>query len=314
MKALLKIFHNLEVILLSHCNFCAAMKKTLAIATFSLLCIGFVIPHSTAFGQEVLTFEIENKPSPQPQTNPVRNSPSEPENLAPAIDQKKPVMGIEPLTWDYQGTNSPETWGNLSEEFALCTTGQNQSPIDLDPEASLMTEGVELNYATVVFEVVNNGHSVQVNYPKGSTANIGGETYDLLQFHFHTPSEHTVAGKASEMEVHLVHTNAAGDLAVISAMVEPGPESDDVSKIWRNIPEVGASKKSDLVINAANLLPKDLTHISYSGSLTTPPCSEDVTWLVMKEPITLSLEQIKTFQNLYPMNARPTQRTIQADE
>lgn len=289
------------------------MKKTLAIATSSLLYLGLAIPHSPAFGQEVLIFEIENQP---PQTSPARNpQPSEEsQNLAPAIDQKKPQAGTTPPNWDYKGTNNPETWGNLSEEFALCNTGQNQSPIDLDPAATMMTGDIELKYATVVFEVVNNGHSIQVNYPKGSYAKIGEDTYNLLQFHFHTPSEHTIAGKASAMEVHLVHANEAGDIAIISAMIEPGTESYDVSKVWRNIPEVGASKKSGLVINAANLLPQDLTHTTYSGSLTTPPCSENVTWLVMKEPITLSPEQIATFQSLYPMNARPTQRTTQPDE
>lgn len=292
------------------------MKKTLAIATSSLLYLGLAIPHSPAFGQEVLTFELENKPTSNTQTRPTSNpqSPAEVESLAPAVDQKKLQPGTTPPNWDYKGENNPANWGNLSEEFALCKTGRNQSPIDLDPTATTMTGDIELKYATVVFEVVNNGHSIQVNYPKGSYAKIGEDTYNLLQFHFHTPSEHTVAGKASAMEVHLVHTNEAGDLAVISSMIEPGTESYDVSKVWRNIPEVGASKKSGLVVNAANLLPKDLTHITYSGSLTTPPCSENVTWLVMNEPITLSSEQIETFQSLYPMNARPTQRTIQTDE
>ncbi|NJN73482.1 MAG: carbonic anhydrase family protein [Limnothrix sp. RL_2_0] len=230
------------------------------------------------------------------------------------MDQKKPPAETNPPNWDYKGINNPETWGDLSEKFALCKTGQNQSPIDLDLAETQTTRDIELKYATVVFEVENNGHSIQVNYPKGSYAQIGEDIYDLLQFHFHTPSEHTVAGKASTMEVHLVHANEAGDIAILSAMIEPGIESYDVSKVWRNIPEVGASKKSGLVVNAANLLPKDLSHTRYSGSLTTPPCSENVTWLVMNEPITLSSEQIETFQSLYPMNARPTQRTIQTDE
>lgn len=292
------------------------MKKTLAIATFSLLYLGLTIPHSPAFGQEVLTFELENKPTPNPQTRPTSNPepPEAVENLAPAIDQKKPQTITDSHIWDYEGTNNPAAWGNLSEEFALCKTGKNQSPINLDPTATPMTGDLKLRYATVVFEVVNNGHSIQVNYPKGSYAKIGEDIYNLLQFHFHTPSEHTVAGKASAMEVHLVHANEAGDFAVISAMIEPGAESYDVSKVWRNIPEVGASQKSGLVVNAANLLPEDLTYIRYSGSLTTPPCSENVTWFVMQEPITLSSEQIETFQSLYPMNARPIQRTSPSNE
>ncbi|MGB2924875.1 MAG: carbonic anhydrase family protein [Limnothrix sp.] len=214
------------------------------------------------------------------------------------------------INWGYSGTENPNYWGDLSEDYKTCKIGRNQSPIDLNLDTDLMNDGIKLNYATVVFEVENNGHSIQVNYPVGSTADINGDIYNLAQFHFHSPSEHTVAGNARTMEVHLVHNNDAGDLAIISAMIEPGTESYDASKIWRNIPAVGATQRSGLVVNAANFLPKkDMSYVSYSGSLTTPPCSENVTWIVMKEPITLSAEQIAAFQALYPMNARPVQRT-----
>jgi carbonic anhydrase len=210
--------------------------------------------------------------------------------------------------WDYSGEGAPENWGKLSEEYKLCEIGEMQSPINIDATEFDSEVSIDLNYAVTTFEVVNNGHSIQVNYPTGSTATIGEETYDLLQFHFHTPSEHAIDGEYAEMEVHLVHANEAGEIAVIGSMIEVGDESYDISKIWQNIPAMGESRRSGLVLNPENLIPKSMNHAIYLGSLTTPPCSENVNWIVMAEPITLSQEQIETFQSLYPMDARPIQR------
>ncbi len=210
--------------------------------------------------------------------------------------------------WDYSGDGAPENWGKLRDEYKLCEVGEMQSPIDLDTADFESQTPIELNYAVTTFEVVNTGHSIQVNYPAGSTAMIGEKTYGLQQFHFHTPSEHTINGQYAEMEIHLVHTNNEGEIAVISSMIEAGDESYDVSKIWKNIPALNESRRSGLVLNPMNFIAESMTHATYLGSLTTPPCSENVSWVVMAEPITLSQEQIETFQSLYPMDARPIQR------
>ena len=159
-------------------------------------------------------------------------------------------------------------------------------------------------------EVLNNGHTVQVNYAPGSTVSINGETYNLLQFHFHTPSEHLFAGKAAPMELHLVHQNAAKELAVVGIPIVVGKANPVIEQIWANIPAASETKQvAGVMMNATDLLPSSLAYQSYAGSLTTPPCSEAVKWNVMAEPIELSQEQIETFENLYQMNARPVQPT-----
>ena len=227
------------------------------------------------------------------------------EELEETIESEVAETEVETTpSWDYGEAGTTETWG---ADYKTCGTGSMQSPIDLGACEFNSDTTVTLDYATTTFEVVNNGHSLQINYPEGSTATIDDTTYNLVQFHFHTPSEHTVNGKSSAMEIHFVHSNEAGETAVVSAMIEAGEENYDISKIWRNIPAKGESRRSGLAIHPENLLPESMAYAIYSGSLTTPPCTEDVTWVVMEEPITLSSEQIEDFQALYPMNARSTQ-------
>jgi carbonic anhydrase len=212
--------------------------------------------------------------------------------------------------WGYQGETNPQAWGKITRDFATCDLGTAQSPIDLHGAVTARSSQITFNYRSSPLNVVNNGHSIQVNYAPGSTVNIDGEEYALLQFHFHTPSEHQIAGKAATMEAHLVHRNAAGKLAVVGVMMNAGTENRSIARVWQAIPPVGETKTLDnIAIDATNLLPANKSYYSYAGSLTTPPCSEGVKWTVMTEPITISPAQIRAFAKLYPIDARPLQPT-----
>ncbi len=227
-------------------------------------------------------------------------------NETPAVQQG----GDHEVHWGYEGEGAPEHWGDLKAEYEMCDAGMSQSPIDIDNTTGAELKSFKTNYKNTPLKIVNNGHTIQVNYEKPGTYTIDGKTFKLLQFHFHTPSEHTVDGKAYDMEVHLVHQNQDdGQLAVLGVLMNSGDEHETIGKIWEHLPsEVNEEKTvSGVSINAADLLPKDKSYYHYYGSLTTPPCSEGVNWTVLKEPIQVSKEQIQTFADLVGENARPVQ-------
>jgi carbonic anhydrase len=210
--------------------------------------------------------------------------------------------------WSYGGAANPTQWGKISPDFELCELGRDQSPININNAVLEIPVNLDFTYKPTSVSVVNNGHTIQVNNEPGSTIKINGEEYELIQFHFHTPSEHTFDGKASAMELHLVHSNPKKQLAVVGVMMEKGAANPLIDKIWQHIPEVGKNNAvKNFPINPANLLPKNKAYFSYSGSLTTPPCNEDVKWNVLTESIQVSEEQIAAFQSLYQVNARPVQ-------
>ena len=216
--------------------------------------------------------------------------------------------------WTYEGSEGPEFWGELSEEFAVCSTGDQQSPIDLDDADAVDADLAELefDYKSTPLSIVNNGHTIQVNYEPGSTLTLNGQTYELLQFHFHDPSEHTVEGNAYSMEAHLVHQNVeTGDFAVVGVLIDIGGEDNSTLKpVWDNFPmEAGPAVEVDgIEVNVAELLPENTRdNYRYYGSLTTPPCSESVNWIVMKEPVTVSFQQVEHFATAVGENARPVQ-------
>ncbi|WGV26601.1 carbonic anhydrase [Halotia branconii] len=212
--------------------------------------------------------------------------------------------------WSYGGAENPTRWGELDNNFALCESGKDQSPINIVDAVQGNPAQIVFNYKPTPLEIVNNGRTVQVNYAPGSSVTINGKQYALLQFHFHTPSEHTIEGNASAMELHLVHRNTAGELSVVGVMMNKGTANPVIDKIWQHIPSTQKTNTvSGQTINAADLLPKSKAYFSYSGSLTTPPCSESVKWNVLTEPITVSSEEIDTFEKLYQVNARPVQPT-----
>lgn len=211
--------------------------------------------------------------------------------------------------WEYVGKEGPERWGEITPEFEKCKTGKSQSPIDFVAGKPEKLKPIQFDYKAAPIAIVNNGHTIQVNVPKGSSITVGGKKYELLQFHFHSPSEHKMSGKSGDMEVHLVHKNAEGELAVVGIFMNAGKENSLVKVVWNNLPaEVGKEKSVEQVtLNPADFLPAKKTYLNYPGSLTTPPCSEGVNWMVMKESIEVSRSQVEKFISIFPMTARPVQ-------
>ena len=217
----------------------------------------------------------------------------------------------EPLAvhWGYEGAGGPAQWGRLKPEFSACAKGSRQSPIDIRGGIQVDLEPIRFDYKPTDFSVIDNGHTVQVNLAAGNVIEVLGRRFELLQFHFHRPSEERINGRQFDMVAHLVHKDMAGRLAVVAVLLERGSAQPLVQAIWNNLPlerhtEIAARGPLDL--NA--LLPADRRYYTYMGSLTTPPCSEGVLWMVMQQPVPIAAEQIGVFSKLYPMNARPLQQ------
>lgn len=210
--------------------------------------------------------------------------------------------------WSYEGDAGPSAWGALQPEFATCSTGTRQSPIDIADGIKVELDAVQFSYRPSNFRVIDNGHTVQVNVAVGNTIEVTGKRYELVQFHFHRPSEERINGKPFDMVVHLVHKSVEGKLAVIAVLLDRGSAQSVVQTVWNNLPlEKGDEVMAKGQIDLMALLPTDKRYYTYMGSLTTPPCSEGVLWMVMKTPVEISPEQLAIFSRLYPMNARPIQ-------
>lgn len=212
--------------------------------------------------------------------------------------------------WSYEGPGGPENWGRLSPGFSLCGKGTRQSPIDIRDGIRVDQEPIAFSYQPSFVRVIDNGHTIQVNYGSGSTLSVMGRNYELVQFHFHRPSEERVDGRAFDMVAHLVHKDAEGRLAVLAVLLERGKENAFIQSVWNNLPlekNIEFSSRSALDMN--DLLPTRRDYYAYMGSLTTPPCTEGVLWLVLKQPVQLSAEQIGVFSRFYSNNARPVQAT-----
>ncbi|MDD3475356.1 MAG: carbonic anhydrase family protein [Sulfurimonas sp.] len=215
--------------------------------------------------------------------------------------------------WGYTGHEAPQNWGELSPDYSACKDGRSQSPINISKDGVVATNGlenIEFNYKTNATEVVNNGHTIQVNVKEGSSIKIDGIVFNLVQFHFHTPSENMIEGKSFPLELHLVHASKDAELAVVALMFEEGKENKILGKIWDKMPHVAGDKVTcGLPSSTMNdMLPKDKSYFRFNGSLTTPPCSEGVRWFVLKEYATISKEQVKEFFDVFGHeNNRPTQ-------
>lgn len=212
------------------------------------------------------------------------------------------------IHWGYEGAGAPENWTRLSPEYALCGTGKRQSPIDIRDGIRVDLEPIQFDYRPARFRVIDNGHTVQVTLPGGSISLLG-KSYQLTQFHFHRPSEEMVDGKAFDMVAHMVHRADDGKLAVVAVLLENGAENPFVQTVWNNLPLEKNTEVAppSLTLDPAQLLPENRDYYTYMGSLTTPPCSEDVLWLVLKQPQPVSPEQQAIFARLYRNNARPVQ-------
>ena len=211
--------------------------------------------------------------------------------------------------WDYEGEYAPYRWGDMKPDYATCKVGTRQSPIDIRNPVIGEVEPIRFHYEDVSLKVTNNGHTIQVDYAPGSFILFGGNRYELVQFHFHSPSEERINGRSFDMVAHLVHKSAQGRLAVVAVLLTVGNEQPMLQQVWNAMPGTRdrTRERLDVTINAQQLLPADRTYYSYMGSLTTPPCTEGVQWLVMKTPVEISRDQVAHFTALYPMNARPLQ-------
>ncbi len=213
--------------------------------------------------------------------------------------------------WGYSADVGPSHWSTLNEKFHMCSEGTQQSPIDLVPTKDSALAPLKINYNVGSKSEINNGHTVQVNFKAGNTLNIDGTTFELKQFHFHTPSENHINGKSFPMEAHFVHASADGKLAVISVMFQEGARNPTLNMMLKNFP---LTKHVDTPLEFSKdylkvMLPNSLDYYEFMGSLTTPPCSEKVRWIVLKNPISASKEQIAAMHKEIGMN---NNRPIQA--
>ncbi len=232
---------------------------------------------------------------------------------APAAEESH-----EATPWSYEGESGPDAWGTLDPAYERCATGQTQSPVDIAAIVMSDLADITFNYQPSALDILNTGHTIQVDYEAGSWIELDGQTYELRQLHFHTPSEHTIGGKPFEMEMHLVHKNADDEIAIVGVMIREGLENGAIAPVWENMPtESGGTMMPAGVFNVADLLPEKQTSYRYNGSLTTPPCTEGVKWIVLTTPIELSAAQIAAFEDIFEFNNRPVQplneRTILLD-
>lgn len=213
--------------------------------------------------------------------------------------------------WGYTGEVAPEHWGDLAPEYRVCKEGKNQSPIDLSPEVMVKAclEPLKVSYSEGAKSVLNNGHTIKVKVEGDNFVEVDGKKFYLKQFHFHAPSEHTVNGKNLPFEAHFVNLDEDGNITVLGVFFKVGKENPELAKVWKVMPEQDSQEaklKEKVDINA--LLPENREYYRYSGSLTTPPCTEGVRWIVFKEPMELSQEQLEKFRKVMGVdNNRPVQ-------
>lgn len=250
-------------------------------------------------------------PAPADERQPARSAPPRKPSaavLAAVEAHRTDKAGGHGGHWSYGGETGPAAWGGLKPEFATCGNGTRQSPIDIRGGIAVELEPVLFDYRASPFTVLDNGHTVQANVGAGNSIVVGGRRFELVQFHFHRPSEERINGRQYDMSVHLVHKDAEGRLAVVGLLLERGAPQPVVQRVWNDLPlEKGYEQPAVQPIDLNALLPPDRGYYTYMGSLTTPPCNEGVLWMVMRQPVPVSQAQIDIFSRLYPMNARPVQ-------
>lgn len=261
--------------------------------------------------------EAHGEPAPVPAVAPAKFEPSVymRARTAAVIGHTAPAVaksdhGHE-IHWSYEGEGGPPAWGQLKPDYKTCGIGKRQSPIHIEDSITLQgpAEPIQFNYQPSSGTVINNGHTIQVDVYGENTLTVRGSTYKLIQFHFHHPSEERINYKSYAMVAHLVHRNPEGQLAVVAVLLDPGVANNLINKVWTYMPldSGDAVRMPAGLVDLNELLPQDQRYYQFLGSLTTPPCSEGVLWMVLKQPVTLGREQIKLFGQLFPNNARPVQ-------
>jgi carbonic anhydrase len=258
-------------------------------------------------GSAPVSKEVKNKPAVKVSTKPAEKE-------------------LHAHQWSYfDGPGGPDNWGNLGKENLACLKGKSQSPININVDRAVKAElnPIEFIYRASPLSIIDDGHTIMVNYGEGSNLMVDGRQYRLVQFHFHKPSEEAINGERTDMVAHLVHQHHEGSIAVVAVLmstVKPASSrkywwGDDAVKenafintLWNNVPLAkGKTEMPGVMIDVNQLLPADRNYFTYVGSLTEPPCTENVLWLVLKSPIYVNEEQVKNFDRMYPMNARPLQ-------
>lgn len=229
---------------------------------------------------------------------------------APDPMQQRLLMGRE-IDWAYSGATGPDAWGQLKPAYRQCMLGKRQSPIDIRDGVQVHLDPIQFDYRPTRFRVIDTGRTVQVNLDLGNSITVMGQRYELVQFHFHRPSEERVNGRAYPMSAHLLHKSPSGQYAVVAVLLDQGEPHPLIQQVWNNLPlEKFQELAAQAPMDPSQILPAQRhQYYTYMGSLTSPPCTENVLWMVMKEPVTVSIEQIGIFHRLYPMNARPVQPT-----
>lgn len=214
-----------------------------------------------------------------------------------------------PAHWGYEGHGAPSHWGDMQQDFANCKLGQEQSPIDIQTKSvkKAALPSIRPSYRASSAELVNNGHTIQVNLADGGKAELSNGAYKILQFHFHTPSEEKINGKNFPLVAHLVHRNDAGNLAVIAVLFRQGKENAALKPVFDHLLAKEGKAPLAETFDAGTLMPPNLGYYAFKGSLTTPPCSEGVSWHVLRQPLEMSAQQIAAFKKIFKANARPVQ-------
>lgn len=215
--------------------------------------------------------------------------------------------------WSYSGTTAPEYWADIDPKNQFCREGKHQSPVNLTNFIEADLPELAIQYQTQATEILHNGHTVRINMAAGSHLGVDGLILPVKQFHFHSPSENHIDGESFAMEAHIVHGDDEGHFAVIAIMFKEGAENPALASIWENMPSKAGERRPLDSVDLAGLLPDNKDYYRFTGSLTTPPCSEGLRWLVMKNAVTASKSQIEQFQKvmqhpnnrpLQPINAR----------
>jgi carbonic anhydrase len=222
---------------------------------------------------------------------------------------------VSAQTFGYFGAAGPTLWSELNPGWSACGAGKSQSPVDFRSPHPLQSSKLSIEYGHTTGEIFNNGHTIEVETEGRNTLTLGGVVYQLVQFHFHAASEHRVEGRGFDMELHLVHASAGGSNAVIGVFLERGSNSGSLAPILRALPDdMNTKHPLDAPFDPRNFLPKSDTHFRYVGSLTTPPCTEGVQWIVMTEPVIVSDDDMARFNERIHFNARPVQRKVRASQ
>jgi carbonic anhydrase len=230
--------------------------------------------------------------------------------LTGAPEPSRAATAHRDIHWSYEGESGPDNWGRMNPEWAKCASGQRQSPIDIRDGIRVDQTPLRFDYRPSPLRIVDNGHTVQVIPGDGNTLMAQGRRFELVQMHFHRPSEERVDGRAFDMVAHLVHRDQDGRLGVVAVLMEVGPSPNPLLQtLWNNLPlEKNAESRLPETAELTQLLPASADYYAYMGSLTTPPCTEDVLWLVLRQPLQISEDQLRVFARLYPRNIRPIQR------